>query len=65
MSARQMGPRSQGKKIIQKHKIYRADWTLLYTIFVSNIFKQVVGRQTQLRWILVKKYIGEIGLERP
>ena len=26
---------------------------------------QVVGRQTQLRWKPVLKYIGEIGLESP
>ena len=32
---------------------------------LSNIFKQVAGRQTQLRSKPVKKYIGEIGLERP
>ena len=36
-----------------------------FCTILSNIFKQMVGRQTQLQWKPVKKYIGEIGLERP
>ena len=51
---------SQGNKIIQKHHTFNS-----FVPFWGNIFKQVVGRQPGLRWKPVKKYFGEIGLERP
>ena len=54
---------SQGNKIIQKHQTVEP--IEKFCTILSKIFKSVVDRQTQLRWKPVKKYIGEIGLERP
>ena len=64
MSARQMlYLASKGNKIIQKPpKIKPIEQ---FCTILSNIFKQAVGRQTQLRWKPVKKYIEAKGLERP
>ena len=53
---------SQGNKIIQKPP--NIGPIEQFCTILSNIFKQVVGRQTQLRWKPVKKYIGEIGSGR-
>ena len=62
MSARQMlFLASQGNKTIQKPS--NIGPIEQFCTILSNIFKQVVGPQTQLRWKPVKKYIGEIGLE--
>ena len=54
---------SQGNKIIQK--LPNIGPIEQFCTILCNISKQVDGCQTQLRWILVKKYIGEIGLEKP
>ena len=64
MSARQMlFLASQGNKTLQKpSKIGAIEQ---FCTILGSIFKQVVGRQTQFRWKPVKKYVGEIGLERP
>ena len=64
MSARQMVFLvSQVNKIIQK--LPNIGPIEQFCTILSNIFKQVVGRQTQLRWKPVKKHIEAIGLERP
>ena len=64
MSARQMVFLAfQGIKIIQKTP--NIGPIKQFCAILSNIFKQVVSRQTQLPLKPVKKYIGEIGLERP
>ena len=64
MSARQMVfLASQGNKTLQNPP--KIGLIEQFCTILSNIFKQVIGRQTQLRWKPVKKYIGEIGLERP
>ena len=64
MSARQMVfLASQGNKIIQKAP--NIGLIEQFCTILSNIFKQVVGRQTQLWWNPVKNYIREMVLERP
>ena len=46
---------SQGNKIIQKTP--NIGPIEQFCTILSNIFMQVVGRQTQLRWKPVKKFI--------